>query len=59
LRALTGGFVAEVGVGVVHTAEAQPPEAVPADALELNRRIKHEFDPSGRLNPGRSTLVAA
>jgi len=57
VRAATGGFVAEVGVGIVHTAEAQPPAALPPDAVELNRRIKHEFDPSGRLNPGRSVLA--
>ncbi|TML65322.1 MAG: FAD-binding protein [Actinobacteria bacterium] len=57
LRALTGRFVAEVGVGIVHTAEAQPPAALSPGAVELNRRIKHEFDPSGRLNPGRSVLA--
>ena len=50
---LTGAFVAEVGVGVVHHAEPWSPPAVDQRAGELERAIKHEFDPTGRLNPGR------
>jgi glycolate oxidase FAD binding subunit len=48
-----GSFVAEFGVGIVHAstpALARP--AHPATAT-LHRRIKANFDPSGRLNPGR------
>ncbi len=50
---LSGQFVAEVGVGVVHCAEPVP-ASVPRESSVtiLNRRVKAEFDPGGRLNPG-------
>ena len=54
VAALTGSFVAEVGVGVVHRPHAVEPAAAHPSTLELQRRIKTLFDPTGRLNPGRS-----
>lgn len=58
LRDLTGRFLAEVGVGVVHSDEPAPPPAPHSSTLELHRRLKRLFDPTGRLNPGRSVVPA-
>jgi glycolate oxidase FAD binding subunit len=62
------GWLAEVGVGVIHTdrpAELAaalelpwPPRLEPRLA-ELHHALKQRFDPSGRLNPGRSVAVVA
>ncbi len=51
---LTGGFVAEVGVGVVHWRSAQPTTRSSRDPslTALEERIKLQFDPVRRLNPG-------
>ena len=59
LRALSGEFVAQVGVGVVHlrTPVGSRPE-IPGPVLQLHRRLKSSFDPAGRLNPGRDVLAA-
>ena len=51
-----GRFVAEIGVGVVHASEPQPPRPVEPGVAGLNRRFKERFDPTGRLNPGRDPL---
>jgi FAD/FMN-containing dehydrogenase len=53
----TGRFVAEVGVGVVHHEHPQPPRQVDPVVRRLHHRIKHEFDPHGRLNPGLDVLA--
>lgn len=52
LRTLTGTFVAEIGVGTVHVDVPPPP--VGPDRLDLHRRVKELFDPTHRLNPGRT-----
>jgi FAD/FMN-containing dehydrogenase len=49
---LTGTFVAEVGVGIVHHAEPWSPPAREQRVIDLARAVKAQFDPSGRLNPG-------
>jgi glycolate oxidase FAD binding subunit len=54
----SGRFIAEVGVGVVHHESPAPPVAVDPAIRELHRRIKHQFDPTGRLNPGVDVLGA-
>ena len=57
LRVATpGSFVAEVGVGIVHHVHPRPDRAPDPVQAELHTRIKHEFDPAGRLNPGVDLL---
>jgi FAD/FMN-containing dehydrogenase len=55
LRTLAGtsGFVAEIGVGVVHTNEPGSDAEREPDRIDLHHQLKMAFDPSGRLNPGR------
>ncbi len=52
VRSMTGTFVAEVGVGVVHHADPSPPRTADPAILDLHQRLKERFDPTGRLNPG-------
>jgi FAD/FMN-containing dehydrogenase len=53
VASLTGTFVAEVGIGIVHHADPVPvSDPSESSVTKLARRIKNEFDPSGRLNPG-------
>jgi glycolate oxidase FAD binding subunit len=52
-----GRFLAEVGVGIVHLDEPPAPREVDAATDQLHQRLKAAFDPTGRLNPGRSPLA--
>ena len=56
IAALTGDFVAEVGVGIVHHAAPAPARSVDPAVTELHRRLKERFDPERRLNPGVDPL---
>jgi glycolate oxidase FAD binding subunit len=50
---LHGTFLAEVGVGTVHTGEPVERPQPDASTLALHGRLKETFDPTGRMNPGR------
>jgi glycolate oxidase FAD binding subunit len=52
IASLSGRFVAEVGVGIVHHVDPwqAPPRA--QRVVDLARAVKVAFDPLGRLNPG-------
>ncbi|MDQ6696012.1 MAG: FAD-binding protein [Actinomycetota bacterium] len=49
-----GPFVASIGVGTVFASRPQPPKQVDAALRDLSARVKNGFDPTGRLNPGRT-----
>jgi glycolate oxidase FAD binding subunit len=59
LESLAGetGFVAEIGVGIVHHSQSAPRRDQSTAVAALHARLKHEFDPTGRLNPGVDVLV--
>lgn len=52
----TGNYVASVGVGTVYASNPQPKRATTAGVTVIHDRMKNEFDPTGRLNPGRNPL---
>ena len=56
LSALSGDFVAEIGVGVVHHREPAPVRVPDPGVVALTNRLKARFDPTGRLNPGIDVL---
>lgn len=53
----TGDFVASVGVGTVFATIPQPRRTLSPAQQTLARRVKEQFDPAGRLNPGRRPEV--
>jgi FAD/FMN-containing dehydrogenase len=50
---IAGRFVAEVGVGMVHTDNFVDRPARPKGVVALEGRVKEALDPVGRFNPGR------
>jgi glycolate oxidase FAD binding subunit len=51
-----GRFVASIGVGTLYADQPQPSAPVPSELARLHARVKEQFDPMGRLNPGRVVL---
>lgn len=49
----TGRFVASVGTGTVFGSKPQPTRKLMGPVLALHERMKAQFDPTGRFNPGR------
>ena len=54
-----GAFIAEIGVGIVHHEFPCVPRDTDQPIRDLHHRIKHEFDPTGRLNPGVALVAPA
>ncbi len=54
IRELGGDFLAEVGVGTVYVAQTPGRPAPETTTRALHQRLKAAFDPTGRLNPGRT-----
>ncbi len=52
----TGKSLPSSGSGSFTTSIRKPPREIPDAIAELHRRVKHEFDPEGRLNPGVDVL---
>lgn len=52
LASSTGSFVAEIGVGIVHHTQPGPVKVPDGPTVALHERIKAQFDPTLRLNPG-------
>ena len=47
-------FVATIGLGLVFADSPQPARALDPAVELINERMKQNFDPTGRLNPGRN-----
>lgn len=54
-----GPFMLLVGTGSAYVSEPGPVSDLDPEVVALHRRLKAQFDPRGRLNPGRDPLAAA
>lgn len=54
---LPGPFVVSIGVGTSWADTPQPARVRDHGALEVAKRMKRLFDPTGRLNPGRKPWI--
>ncbi len=52
-RGELGRFVAVIGLGLVFADRPQPVRPLSPEVAEVSGRLKQNFDPTGRLNPGR------
>jgi FAD/FMN-containing dehydrogenase len=55
-RTRTGEYVACVGVGTLFAAKPQQRPSPSPSLREVHERVKAEFDPNQRLNPGRDPM---
>lgn len=53
----TGSFVASIGVGTVFATKPQPKREMDRGVALVQERMKAQFDPTNRLNPGRTPGV--
>lgn len=53
-----GPFTALIGAGLAFASEPQPPRPLDPAVAAVGDRVKAQYDPTGRLNPGRSVGAA-
>ena len=55
----SGSYVIQIGTGSAYAAAPCPIPDPDPTVVALHRRLKAEFDPRGRLNPGRDPLATS
>ncbi len=59
LRSLSAddtNWIAEIGVGIIHSDKPSKPQQVSKTNESLMRELERRLDPNGRLNPGRQVV---
>lgn len=54
----SGSHLVQIGTGMAYVSEPIPVPSPDPAVVALHERLKAEFDPRGRLNPGRDPLAA-